>query len=84
MADPPSSTDQTSSQVRPSTHNWGMTVKTFLTALMSLLSVLVVALGGLQKDVFWLFIGFACCLVSGVFVQLFLNRIKDDVESGRR
>jgi hypothetical protein len=61
-----------------------MTVKTFLTALMSLLSVLVVALGGLQKDVFWLWVGFGCCLVSGVFVQLFLNRVKNDVAAGRR
>jgi|HubBroStandDraft_6_1064221.scaffolds.fasta_scaffold04193_6 hypothetical protein len=88
MADPssvdPSSIDHASSQIRPSTHDWGMRVKTFLTALMSLLSVVVVLLGGLQKDVFWLFIGFVCCLVSGVFVQLFLNRVKDDVESGRR
>jgi hypothetical protein len=80
----PSAIDHTSSEVRRSPRDRGMTIKTFLTALMSLLSVVVVLLGGLQRDVFWLFIGFACCLVSGVFVQLFLNRIKDDVESGRR
>ena len=61
-----------------------MKLKTFLTAVMSLLSVLVVLLGGLHRDVLWLWIGFACCLVSGVFIQLFLNRIKNDAASGRR
>jgi hypothetical protein len=61
-----------------------MTVKTFLTAVMSLLSLLVVLLAGFLKDVLWLWIGFLCCLISGVFIQLFLNRIKDDVGSGRR
>jgi len=84
MAGPASSTDQASSEIRPSASDWGIKIKTFLTALMSLLSILLVALGGLQRDVFWLWIGFGCCLVSGCFVQLFLNRIKDDVESGRR
>ncbi len=61
-----------------------MKLKTFLTAVMSLLSVLVLLLGGVRRDVLWLWIGFACCLVSGVFIQLFINRIKDDVASGRR
>jgi hypothetical protein len=55
---------------------WGMRVKTFLTAVMSLLSVLVILLGGVRKDPLWLWIGFACCLVSGVFIQLFIDRIK--------
>jgi 1,4-dihydroxy-2-naphthoate octaprenyltransferase len=73
-----------SSSVRPSSRDWGMTLKTFLTALMSILSLLVVILGGLQKDVMWLWIGFVCCLISGVFIQLFLNRVKNDVTSGRR
>jgi 1,4-dihydroxy-2-naphthoate octaprenyltransferase len=77
-------TSQPSAQIRPSTRDWGMKLKTFLTAVMSLLSILVVGLGGFQKDVFWLWIGFVCCLVSGVFVQLFINRIKNDVASGRR
>jgi 1,4-dihydroxy-2-naphthoate octaprenyltransferase len=77
-------TSQPHSKIRPSTRDWGMTLKTFLTTVMSLLSILVVGLGGFQKDVFWLWIGFVCCLVSGVFVQLFINRIKDDVASGRR
>jgi drug/metabolite transporter (DMT)-like permease len=75
---------QPSSQSSPSTRNWGMTLKTFLTAVMSLLSILVVGLGGFHKNVFWLWIGFVCCLVSGVFVQLFINRIKNDVTAGRR
>ena len=77
-------TSQPSAQIRPSTRDWGMKLKTFLTAVMSLLSILVVGLGGFQKDVFWLWIGFVCCLVSGAFVQLFINRIKNDVASGRR
>jgi hypothetical protein len=61
-----------------------MKLKTFLTAVMSLLSILVLGLGGARRNVFWLWIGFVCALVSGVFVQLFINRIKNDVESGRR
>jgi hypothetical protein len=75
---------QPSSQIRASTRDWGMRVKTFLTAVMSLLSILVVLLGGIQRDVLWLWIGFACSLVSGVFIQLFINRIKNDAASGRR
>jgi hypothetical protein len=51
---------------------------------MSLLSVLVFGLGAMQRDALWLWIGFICCLISGVFIQLFINRIKDDVASGRR
>jgi hypothetical protein len=61
-----------------------MRLKAFLTAVMSLLSLLVVGLAGMQKDVLWLWIGFVCCLVSGVFVQLFISRIKNDIASGRR
>jgi hypothetical protein len=61
-----------------------MKLKTFLTAVMSLLSILVLGLGGARRNVFWLWIGFVCSLVSGVFVQLFINRIKNDVASGRR
>jgi hypothetical protein len=72
------------SKIRSSTQNWGMRLKTFLTAVMSLLSVLVVLLGGVRKDPLWLWIGFACCLVSGVFIQLFIDRIKNDIASGRR
>jgi hypothetical protein len=61
-----------------------MKLKAFLTTVMSLLSVLVTGLGGIEKDVLWLWIGFICCLVSGVFIQLFINRVKTDVASGRR
>jgi hypothetical protein len=67
-----------------STTDWGMRLKAFLTTLMSLLSILVTGLGGIEKDVMWLWIGFICCLVSGVFIQLFINRVKADVASGRR
>jgi 1,4-dihydroxy-2-naphthoate octaprenyltransferase len=77
-------TSRPSSKIRPSAQDWGSKLKTFLTAVMSLLSILVVLLGGVQRDVLWLWIGFVCCLVSGVFIQLFLNRIKNDVASGRR
>jgi hypothetical protein len=68
----------------PPTRNRGLTLKTFLTTVMSLLCILVVLLGGIRKDALWLWIGFACCLISGVFVQLFITRIKNDVASGRR
>jgi hypothetical protein len=67
-----------------STTDWGMRLKAFLTTVMSLLSILVTGLGGIEKDVLWLWIGFICCLVSGVFIQLFINRVKTDVASGRR
>jgi len=75
---------QPSSEIRPSTRDWGMTAKTVLTAIMSLLSLLVTGLGLMEKDALWLWIGFIGCLVSGVFIQLFINRIKNDVASGRR
>ena len=75
---------QPSSEIRPSTRDWGMTAKTILTAIMSLLSLLVTGLGLVEKDVLWLWIGFIGCLVSGVFIQLFINRIKNDVAAGRR
>jgi hypothetical protein len=52
--------------------------------VMSLLSVLVVLLGGVWRDALWLWIGFACCLISGVFIQLFIDRVKNDIASGRR
>jgi hypothetical protein len=67
-----------------STTDWDMRLKAFLTTVMSLLSILVTGLGGIEKDVMWLWIGFVCCLVSGVFIQLFINRVKTDVASGRR
>jgi hypothetical protein len=75
---------QVSSMIRSSTRDWVMTLKTLLTAMMSLLSVLVFLLAGVRRDALWLWIGFAGCLVSGVFIQLFINRIKSDIASGRR
>lgn len=52
-----------------------------LTAAMSLLSLLVFGLGCLRKDVLWLWIGFICALISGVFVQLFIDRNKNNDSS---
>lgn len=75
---------QQSTQIRSPGPDWGMRVKTFLTAVMSLLSVLVIGIAGIERDVMWLWIGFVCCLISGVFIQLFINRIKNDAASGRR
>ncbi len=80
----PSMASQPSSKIRSSTVERGMRLKTFLTAAMSLLSILVFGLASVRRNVLWLWIGFLCCLVSGVFVQLFINRIKDDIASGRR
>jgi hypothetical protein len=75
---------QPTQQIRLSNRDRGTQLKAFLTAVMSLLSVLVLALGGMQRDVFWLWLGFVCALISGVFIQLFINRIKNDVAAGRR
>jgi len=69
---------------RPSSRNLGLAIKTVLATTMSLLSILVFGLGAMQRDAAWLWIGFGCCLISGVFIQLFINHIKDDVASGRR
>jgi len=77
-------TTQLLSKTHPSTRDWGMPLKTVLTTVMSLLSLLVVLLGGMQRDVLWLWIGFVCCLISGVFIQLFITRIKNDAAPGRR
>jgi preprotein translocase subunit SecF len=79
---------QPSPLIRPSSRqslrDLGLTIRTILTATMSLLSILVFGLGAMQRDAVWLWIGFGCCLISGVFIQLFINHIKDDVASGRR
>jgi hypothetical protein len=53
-------------------------LKAFLTAVMGLLSLLVFGLGCLREDVLWLWIGFLCALVSGVFLQMFIERKKKD------
>ena len=73
-----------SSEIRSSASTRGLRIKTFLTSVMCLMSILVFGLGGMERDVLWLWIGFICAVVSGIFVQIFLNRIKDDIESGRR
>jgi preprotein translocase subunit SecF len=77
-------TSLASSEIHSSSQVRGTKLKTFLTAVMSLLSVLVLGLGLMQRNVFWLWIGFVCSLVSGIFVQLFIDRIKNDIASGRR
>lgn len=63
----------------------GMKLKAFLTTVMSLLSILVFGLGCVRNDVLWSWTGFVCALVSGIFVQMFLDRKKTvDATSGRR
>lgn len=52
---------------------------------MGLLSLLVFGLGLERRSVLWLWIGFVCALISGVFLQLLINRrSKDDPASNRR
>jgi hypothetical protein len=43
-------TNQLLFKTRPSTRDWGLQLKTFLTTVMSLLSLLVVLLGGSAGD----------------------------------
>lgn len=51
----------------------GLRLKGFLTTVMALLSVLVFGLGYQRRDMLWLWIGFICALISGIFVQLFVS-----------
>jgi len=53
---------------------FGATLKSFLTAVMGLLSILVFGLAAQKRSVLWLWMGFVCGLISGVFVQLLINR----------
>jgi hypothetical protein len=53
-----------------------MGLKAFLTAVMGLLSVLVFGLALWQNNVLWLWLGFICSLISGIFLQLFIDRKK--------
>lgn len=69
---------------RSSARQLEIKLKTFLTVVMSLLSIFVFCLGAMQRNVLWLWIGFVCSVVSGVFIQPFIDRIKNDVASGRR
>ena len=61
-----------------------MKLRAFLTTVMSLLSILVFGLGFMQQDVLWSFLGFVSVVVSGVFVQLFINLRKTHDPSSRR
>jgi len=65
LANPPSDT---------STEHFGTRLKTFLTALMGLLSILVFGLGLDRRSAVWLWIAFVCALISGVFAQLLIDR----------
>jgi hypothetical protein len=51
-------------------------LKAFLTAVMGLLSILVFGLSCEQRNVSWLWVGFVCALVSGIFVQILINRVR--------
>ncbi len=61
-----------------------MRVRAFLTTVMSLLSIFVFGLGWKEKSVLWSWLGFICALISGVFVQLFLDRKKMNDAVGRK
>jgi hypothetical protein len=64
--------------VAPPRTQFGTILKAFLTAVMGLLSVLVFGLGLEHESVLWLWMGFICALVSGIFVQILLNRRKKE------
>ena len=50
-----------------------MRLRAFLTSVMSLLSILVFFLASIHHDMFWLCVSFLCILISGVYVQLFID-----------
>ena len=52
----------------------GNRIKAFLTTVMGLLSLLVFGLALAGKSTLWLWISFACALISGIFVQILLQR----------
>jgi hypothetical protein len=52
-------------------------LKTSLTAVMGLLSLLVFGLALDDKNTLWLWISFICALISGIFLQLVINRRKN-------
>jgi len=58
----------------PSSPLFGTNSVTFLVTLMSLLSIFVFGLACFRRNTLWLWIGFICALISGIFVQLRLNR----------
>ena len=51
-----------------------MRLKTLLITVMGLLSILVFFLALIQQNVLWLWIAFVCSMISGVFLQLLINR----------
>jgi hypothetical protein len=61
----------------------GLRLRAFLTTVMGLLTVVVFGLGCDRKSAFWLWIGFICALVTGIFVQVFINRQKRRFERHR-
>ena len=58
-----------------------MKPKAFLTTVMALLSILVFGLGFERRNMLWMWIGFVCALVAGIFVQLFIDRRKKEQRS---
>ena len=61
----------------------GDQIKAFLTTVMGLLSLLVFGLALAGKSTLWLWISFACALISGIFVQILLQRRERNEASGR-
>jgi len=53
-----------------------MRLKSFLTSAMGLLTLLVFGLACGRRNVFWMWIGFICALISGIFIQLLIERKK--------
>jgi hypothetical protein len=56
-----------------------MSLKAFLTAIMSLLAIFVFLLASIEQSVLWLWIAFGCATIAGVFVQLLLQSRKGGV-----
>ena len=58
-----------------------MALRASLTTVMCLLSLLVLFLGLIRHSVFWLWVGFVCALISGVFLQLLIGRREKEEEA---
>jgi len=58
-----------------------MALRASLTTVMCLLSLLVLFLGLIRHSVFWLWVGFVCALISGVFLQLLISRREKEEEA---
>lgn len=59
-----------------------MRIRTFLTTTMSLLTVLVFGVACALRNTFWMWIGFLCTLISGVFIQQLILRRKKEEKDG--